>query len=134
MKRMHVNLSVTDLAESIRFYSALFDAAPTVEKNDYAKWMLDDPRVNFAISTQQCGAKGISHLGIQAENDDELSEVFARLERAGGETIKEEAQCCYATSTKQWIKDPEGVAWETFLTRGELAVYGSHQIPGTTTR
>jgi catechol 2,3-dioxygenase-like lactoylglutathione lyase family enzyme len=134
MKRFHVNLSVDDLAKSIGFYSALFDAEPTVRKADYAKWMLEDPRVNFAISTQQCGAKGISHLGIQVENDDELSEVTARLEKAGGPTFAEEAaQCCYAASTKQWIKDPEGVAWETFLTRGELAVYGDHGIPGVDT-
>lgn len=130
MKRFHVNLSVDNIDESVRFYSALFAAEPTVHKDDYAKWMLDDPRINFAISTKQCGDKGISHLGIQVENDDELDEVFDRLTRAGGATVTEEtAQCCYATSTKQWIKDPEGVAWETFLTRGELPVYGDHRAP-----
>ena len=130
MKRFHVNLSVEDLDASVRFYRSLFDAEPTVLKDDYAKWMLDDPRVNFAISTQQCGAKGVSHLGIQVEDDAELSDVFARLERAGGATLKEDdARCCYAKSTKQWIKDPEGVAWETFLTRGEIAVYGDHAVP-----
>ena len=128
MKRLHVNVKVDDLEASIRFYAALFAAEPTVTRPDYAKWMLDDPRVNFAIGT--CGSRpGIDHLGIQVETEAELAEVYARLEQAGGATLDEgETTCCYAHSTKQWIEDPQGVAWETFLTHGEAAVYG-HQRP-----
>jgi catechol 2,3-dioxygenase-like lactoylglutathione lyase family enzyme len=128
MKRLHVNISVTDLDASIGFYTALFDSAPTVQKSDYAKWMLDDPRVNFAITTR--GArKGIDHLGIQVENDAELKEVYARLETANAPTIEEgETTCCYAHSEKSWAFDPDSIAWETFLTRGESTVYGSDGI------
>jgi catechol 2,3-dioxygenase-like lactoylglutathione lyase family enzyme len=128
MKRLHVNISVTDLDASIGFYNSLFAAEPTVLKTDYAKWMLDDPRVNFAISTHG-ERKGIEHLGIQVENDDELSEVYSRLQVAGAPVIEEgETTCCYANSEKSWIFDPEGIAWETFLTRGESPVYGSDVI------
>lgn len=126
MKRLHVNLSVEDLDASVRFYARLFAAEPGVLKSDYARWMLDDPRVNFAISTRQPG-RGVNHLGIQAEDDAELAEVYARLQQAGGPVLDEgDTTCCYAHSTKRWITDPEGVAWETFLTRGEAAVYGHH--------
>ncbi len=128
MKRLHVNLSVDDLDASVRFYSRLFAAKPGVLKPDYARWMLEDPRVNFAISTRQPG-HGVNHLGIQAEDDDELAEVYERLQEAGGPVLNEgETTCCYARSTKQWITDPQGVAWETFLTRGESAIYG-HDHP-----
>ena len=128
MKRMHVNLSVADLDKSIGFYSALFSAQPSVKKDDYAKWMLDDPRVNFAISTRG-SQDGIDHLGIQVENENELDEVYSRLKTAGGPIIEEGATtCCYAQSEKSWIFDPEGVAWETFLTLGESPVYGTDQI------
>jgi catechol 2,3-dioxygenase-like lactoylglutathione lyase family enzyme len=128
MKRLHVNVSVTDLDASIGFYSSLFDTEPTVLKADYAKWMLDDPRVNFAITTRGSN-KGIDHLGIQVENDTELSEVYSRLQTAGAPVIEEgETTCCYANSAKSWIFDPEGIAWETFLTRGESPVYGSDFI------
>jgi catechol 2,3-dioxygenase-like lactoylglutathione lyase family enzyme len=125
---MHVNLAVNDLDASIRFYTSLFDSEPDVVKADYAKWMLDDPRVNFAISTR--GArKGIDHLGIQVENDSELDEVYGRLKNAAAPVIEEGATtCCYAQSEKSWIFDPEGIAWETFLTRGESPVYGSDTI------
>ena len=124
MKRLHVNLGVQDLDASVRFYSALFATDPTVLKEDYAKWMLEDPRVNFAISTHGAGA-GVDHLGIQVEDDGELAEVFDRLQQAGGPTLDEgETTCCYARSTKQWIQDPQGVAWETFLTHGDEPVYG----------
>ncbi|WP_405233118.1 ArsI/CadI family heavy metal resistance metalloenzyme [Lentisalinibacter salinarum] len=124
MKRLHVNLSVEDLDASVRFYSKLFAAEPGVLKADYARWMLEDPRVNFAISTRQSG-RGVNHLGIQAEDDGELEQVYARLREAGGPVLDEgETTCCYARSKKQWISDPQGVSWETFLTRGESAVYG----------
>jgi catechol 2,3-dioxygenase-like lactoylglutathione lyase family enzyme len=124
MKRLHLHVGVNDLDQSIRFYSHLFAAEPTVTKPDYAKWMLDDPRVNFAISTRQEGA-GVRHLGIQVENADELQEVYARLKQADGPTLEEGATtCCYAKSEKTWINDPQGVAWETFLTTGESTTYG----------
>jgi catechol 2,3-dioxygenase-like lactoylglutathione lyase family enzyme len=124
MKRLHVHVSVEDLAQSIRFYSTLFAAEPTVLKDDYAKWMLEDPRVNFAISERD-GAPGVQHLGIQAEDQAELAEVYGRLSRAERPIIEQEgATCCYARSDKQWIADPQGVAWETFFTHGEATVYG----------
>lgn len=131
MKRMHVNLSVTDLDTSIGFYSSLFNAEPSVIKKDYAKWMLEDPRVNFAITTRG-SRKGIDHLGIQVEDADELNEVYAQLKTAGGPILEEgETTCCYANSEKNWIFDPEGIAWETFLTRGESPVYGTDVMKTT---
>jgi catechol 2,3-dioxygenase-like lactoylglutathione lyase family enzyme len=125
MKRMHVHVSVRDLDASVRFYSTLFDATPTVLKADYAKWMLDDPRVNFAISTR--GAPpGIEHLGIQVADADELHEVYERLEKADAPVLEEgETVCCYAKSEKSWIEDPQGIRWETFLTTAESTIYGS---------
>lgn len=124
MKRLHIHVAVEDLAESVRFYGALFAAPPTVSKPDYAKWMLDDPRVNFAVSARG-GAPGVQHLGIQAEDDAELEEVFGRLAAAGRPVLEEAgATCCYARSEKQWVSDPQGVPWETFLTHGESTVYG----------
>ena len=128
MKRFHVNISVTDLDASIGFYTSLFDTEPAVLKEDYAKWMLDDPRVNFAITTRG-NRKGIDHLGIQVENHNELDEVYARLKTAGAPVIEEgDTTCCYANSEKSWIFDPEGIAWETFLTRGESPVYGTDVV------
>jgi catechol 2,3-dioxygenase-like lactoylglutathione lyase family enzyme len=127
MKRLHVHVSVDDLAQSIRFYSTLFAAEPSVLKSDYAKWMLDDPRVNFAISTgcRSGDAAGFSHLGIQAEDESELAEVYDRLSQAECPIVEQKATtCCYAKSDKQWIADPQGVPWETFLTYGESTVYG----------
>jgi catechol 2,3-dioxygenase-like lactoylglutathione lyase family enzyme len=124
MKRLHLHVSVDDLPRSIHFYSALFDAPPTVEKPDYAKWMLADPRVNFAISARGARA-GLDHLGVQVETTDELHEVYGRLKQAGGGVYEEGATtCCYARSEKSWIADPQGLKWETFLTTGESAVYG----------
>ncbi len=124
MKRLHVHVGVNDIGQSIRFYSTLFAAEPTVTKPDYAKWMLDDPRVNFAISLRP-NAGGVRHLGIQAENAAELQEVYARLKQADGPTLEEGATtCCYAQSEKTWINDPQGVAWETFHTTGESTTYG----------
>ena len=125
MKRLHVHVSVADLDESVRFYSTLFAVGPTVRKDDCAKWMLDDPRVNFAISERD-KATGIRHLGIQVETDAELAEVFARLDHAHRPVLNEgQTTCCYAKSEKSWIEDPQGVQWETFLTTGESTVYGA---------
>ncbi|NQV80980.1 MAG: VOC family protein, partial [Alphaproteobacteria bacterium] len=124
MKRLHVNIAVTELDPTVAFYSSLFAAPPTVLKPDYAKWMLDDPRVNFSVSTR-ASTKGLDHLGIQVESDDELHEVHDRLKTAGGPILElGETVCCYAKSAKTWISDPDGVAWETFFTTGESAVYG----------
>jgi len=126
MKRLHVHLGVEDLEQSIRFYSTLFAAEPTVLKTDYAKWLLDDPRVNFAISRGH-GAAGIQHLGIQAQDADELAEIYGRLQQADRPVLEEGATiCCYAQSEKSWISDPQGLAWETFLTHGDSTVYGGN--------
>jgi hypothetical protein len=128
MKRLHVHVAVKDLDASISFYSHLFASEPAVRKPDYAKWMLEDPRVNFAISHRD-GAHGVRHLGIQVENRDELVEVYGRLHRAERPVIEQgETVCCYAQSEKSWIDDPQGVQWETFLTTGESTVYGSDAI------
>lgn len=127
MKRLHVHVGVSNLDESIQFYSALFATEPTVIKDDYAKWMLDDPRVNFAISSGNNASKGIEHLGIQAESTDELAEVYGRLAAAEGPVLDEGATtCCYAKSEKSWISDPDGVVWEAFYTNGEATVYGTN--------
>lgn len=128
MKRLHVNLSVTDMEKSIQFYTTLFSAEPTVVKNDYAKWMLEDPRVNFAISNHG-SQDGLDHLGIQVENDQELHEVYDRLKSADAKVIETGATtCCYAESEKSWIFDPDNVAWETFLTHGESPIYGTDDL------
>ena len=124
MKRLHVHMSVDDLDHSIRFYSTLFASPPTVVKPDYAKWMLEDPRVNFAISMRG-NAPGLDHLGIQVETGEELHEVYGRLRNAGSAVLEVGATtCCYAESEKSWIDDPTGISWETFLTSGESTVYG----------
>ena len=128
MKRLHVHVSVNDVDASVRFYSQLFATDPTVRKSDYARWMLDDPRVNFAISRRD-GRPGVQHLGIQVEDRDELAEVYERLRRAERPVIEEgETTCCYAHSEKSWIDDPQGVQWEAFLTIGESTVYGADEI------
>jgi len=125
MKRLHVHVGVSDLDRSIGFYSTLFGAEPNVVKPDYAKWMLDDPRVNFAISQGQHATRGIEHLGIQVETPIELTEVYERLKAADRPMLEEGATtCCYAKSEKSWIADPDGIAWEAFLTSGEATVYG----------
>ena len=125
MKRLHVHVAVHDLKQSIRFYSALFAAQPAVEKDDYAKWMLDDPRVNFAISTR--GRKpGLDHLGIQAESGGELEDIGARLAQADVSVMPQKnASCCYAKSDKYWTIDPQGIAWESFHTLDSVPTYGS---------
>ncbi len=128
MKRLHVHVAVKNVDASIRFYSQLFAAEPSVRKPDYAKWLLDDPRVNFAISER--GAEpGVDHLGIQVEDRTELQDVYGRLKKAEAPVIEEgETTCCYAYSEKSWIEDPQGVQWETFLTTGESTVYGTDEV------
>lgn len=124
MKRLHLHVSVPDLGQSIAFYETLFGAAPVVVKDDYAKWMLEDPRVNFAIS-QRDRAAGVDHVGIQVESPAELGELSNRLKAAGAETFDQEATtCCYAQSDKSWVSDPAGLRWETFYTFGEATTYG----------
>lgn len=123
MKRLHVHVSVDNLADSLKFYSGMFGAEPTVLKPDYAKWQLEDPRMNFAIS--QRGAKaGLDHLGIQVESGAELCDMQARLDALQPGVEKEEAACCYAKSDKYWVTDPSGIAWETFHTLDSIPTFG----------
>lgn len=126
MKRFHVHVSVTNLDESIRFYSGLFGAQPSVIKPDYAKWMLEDPRINFAISHNKCGsAPGINHLGLQVDSDAELVALDERFASAGLAAVQERgAQCCYAEGDKTWLQDPQGIAWEHFHTLATVPVFG----------
>ena len=124
MKRFHVHVSVRDLPESVRFYSSLFGTPPSVEKGDYAKWMLDDPRINFAIS-QRGHAAGVNHLGFQVDSGEELKELREQVAKADIAALDQAgASCCYARSDKYWIEDPQGVAWETFHTLGSVPIYG----------
>ncbi|MFN4091776.1 MAG: ArsI/CadI family heavy metal resistance metalloenzyme [Brevundimonas sp.] len=127
MKRLHVHVAVEDLNRSIAFYSTLFGSEPSVLKNDYAKWMLEDPRVNFAIS-DRARVPGVDHLGIQVETNDELADLAQRLKSAGEVTRDQEATtCCYAQSDKAWVNDPSGLRWETFFTFGEATAYGEDE-------
>ena len=131
MKRIHLHVNVADLDQSIRFYETLFGVAPSVVKDDYAKWMLDDPRVNLAISSRGRLA-GVDHVGIQTDDGDELAEIAARLKSAGSATRDEVGTtCCYAMSDKHWVEDPAGVRWETFFTFGESTRYGGAPAPAT---
>lgn len=124
MKRFHVHAHVADLQASIAFYSKLFAAEPTRAEPDYAKWMLDDPRINFAISTRG-GSPGVDHLGIQADTDDELGELKDRAMQADLAMLDQgEASCCYARSDKYWLVDPQGIAWEQFRTLESIPVFG----------
>jgi hypothetical protein len=124
MKRFHVHVAVKDLRDSIRFYSAMFGREPTVTKPDYAKWMLEDPRVNFAIS-QRSQTLGVNHLGMQAETDDELEDIHANLQLADNSIVAEKGvSCCYAKSDKYWVTDPQGVAWESFRSLGSIPLFG----------
>jgi catechol 2,3-dioxygenase-like lactoylglutathione lyase family enzyme len=125
MKRFHVHLAVDDLAANIRFYSTVFGVPPTVEKTDYAKWMLDDPRINFALSSR--GMKpGVDHLGVQVESDEELAELRGNVARADIAALDQEgAACCYARSDKYWVTDPQGIAWETFRTLDGIPTFGA---------
>jgi len=124
MKRFHIHVSVTDLAQSIRFYSTLFGAEPSKVETDYAKWMLEDPRVNFAISTHHQPA-GVNHLGFQVDSEGELRAMRTQLQEADARLIEENEQaCCYARSDKYWVTDSTGIAWETFHTLGNIPLYG----------
>lgn len=124
MKRLHVHVAVESVEDSVKFYSVLFGGAPTVRKPDYAKWMLEDPRVNFAISARG-RIPGVDHLGIQVESNTELAEVADRLRTAREHLFDEGATtCCYAKSEKAWVRDPSGLSWETFHTTGESTTYG----------
>jgi catechol-2,3-dioxygenase len=123
MKRFHVHLGVADLAASIAFYSQLFGMAPTRTESDYAKWMLDDPRLNFAISTRS-GKVGLDHLGFQADSESELADMKSRARSADMALVDEgQTSCCYAESDKYWLTDPQGVAWEHFQTLGSIPVF-----------
>jgi catechol 2,3-dioxygenase-like lactoylglutathione lyase family enzyme len=130
MKRFHVHVAVDNLAQSIQFYTAMFATQPFVQKADYAKWMLDDPRVNFAIS-QRGAQSGLNHLGIQVESDDELKQMQSRLESLQPDVEKEaDVACCYAKSDKYWVNDPAGIAWETFHTLSSIPVFGGAESAG----
>jgi catechol 2,3-dioxygenase-like lactoylglutathione lyase family enzyme len=131
MKRFHVHVTVEDLDQSIRFYSTLFAIEPTIVKSDYAKWMLEDPRVNFAISDRS-KTTGVDHLGLQVDSPEELKEIGDRLDAAGRDVYdRGEAHCCYAHSHKAWVRDPEGLAWETFFSLGQETVYGEGAVQAT---
>ncbi|MCI0400386.1 MAG: VOC family protein [Gammaproteobacteria bacterium] len=124
MKRFHVHVSVKDLTQSIGFYSKIFGATPSVEKVDYAKWMLDDPRINFAIS-QRGHVPGVNHLGFQVDSDEELRGLRNQVASADLAALDEPgAACCYAKSDKYWVEDPQGIAWETFHSLGTITVFG----------
>lgn len=128
MKRFHVHVGVKDLQQSIDFYSALFGVAPSVVKDDYAKWMLDDPRINFAISTRS-GKAGLDHLGLQVDSDEELTQVEAQLKQASPDVIVQKGTaCCYAESDKHWVQDPAGIAWEAFHTLATVPVFGEQPV------
>lgn len=128
MKRLHMHVSVPDLEQAIAFYSTLFDAPPSVVKDDYAKWMLEDPRVNLAISAR-ARAAGVDHVGVQVDSREELAELAGRLKAAGATTFDQEATtCCYAKSDKSWVTDTAGIRWETFFTHGEATAYGEDEV------
>jgi catechol 2,3-dioxygenase-like lactoylglutathione lyase family enzyme len=124
MKRFHVNVAVADLDRSVEFYSTLFGTGPTVLKPDYARWLLEDPRINFSLS-ESGHRRGINHLGLQAESESEVLDLRKRLHQAGLETSDQaNAECCYAKATKTWVRDPDDVAWESFVTHEDLPHYG----------
>lgn len=132
MKRMHIHISVDNLPTSIQFYSALFASEPSVIKTDYAKWMLEDPRINFAIS-KRGAALGLNHLGLQVESADELADMNTRLQQLQSEVVEEmDTACCYAKSDKYWVNDPQGIAWETFHTLASIPVFGSEDSKAST--
>ena len=128
MKRMHIHVSVPNIAKSIPFYSKMFASEPTVMKSDYAKWQVEDPKINFAISARGASL-GVNHLGIQVGDETELAEMKGRLEQIDGELIEEvDAACCYASSDKYWMNDPAGIAWETFHTLDSIPVFNHESV------
>lgn len=135
MKRIHIHISAADLAATKRFYSALFGQAPDVDQPDYMKWMLDEPRINLAISQRVGATRGVDHVGIQVDSDDELAALNTALQAAEQSTLAEpDAQCCYANSNKHWARDPQGVVWEMFHTMDAAPTYGHDlrdEIPHT---
>ena len=127
MKRFHVHVAVPDLQQSIQFYSTMFGAQPSVVKPDYAKWMLEDPRVNFAISERSSKA-GVNHLGFQVDSDEELGEIHGRLQGANAAIVEEkDIACCYSRSDKYWVTDPSGIAWESFHSLGTVPFFGGEE-------
>lgn len=125
MKRFHVHVAVNDITESVRFYSQIFSAEPTVLKPDYAKWMVEDPRINFAISARGSRGTGVNHLGFQVESDEDLKGMRAQLAAADAALVEENAvNCCYAKSDKYWVTDPQGIAWETWHNLGSVPMFG----------
>ena len=125
MKRMHLHMGVENLDSSIQFYTSLFGVSPTVKQEDYAKWIMDDPRINFAISTRCDSKRGVDHLGIQCEDRDSLVETANRLSEAGRPLVhQDKTVCCYASGQKVWVSDPQGVPWETFVTDGTSTTFG----------
>jgi catechol 2,3-dioxygenase-like lactoylglutathione lyase family enzyme len=127
MKRFHVHVAVNNLEEGIAFYSKAFDSQPTVQKPDYAKWMLEDPRLNFAISSRG-GKPGVNHLGFQLDSDEEFKAMHAQLAEADAGLVEEiGANCCYAKSDKYWVTDPAGIAWETYHSLGTIPLFGAEE-------
>lgn len=131
MNRFHVSVGVANIERSVAFYTTLFGTGPAVLKDDYAKWMLDDPRLNFSISENSKSRKGgINHVGLQTDTTAELQDIQARLDNAGQDTFEQpDAECCYARSTKTWVRDPDGVAWESFVTHENITHYGNDLEP-----
>jgi catechol 2,3-dioxygenase-like lactoylglutathione lyase family enzyme len=124
MKRLHIHVAVKDLEAGLRYYTTLFATEPVVRHDDYAKWSLEDPAVNFAISARGA-AEGVDHLGIQVDSEEALADFTTRLENAGAPALREEdANCCYARAEKTWSRDPSGVVWETFFTHGTSDTFG----------
>ncbi|MEM7620775.1 MAG: ArsI/CadI family heavy metal resistance metalloenzyme [Pseudomonadota bacterium] len=128
MKRFHVNVVVKDLERSISFYSHLFATEPSLKKEDYAKWMLEDPKLNFSI-TKHGLKEGIDHVGLEVDDEDELAEIRERLVKADSPIFDQpDVECCYANSKKAWIEDPSGIAWETFFSKGQTTTYGDGSV------
>jgi extradiol dioxygenase family protein len=128
MKRFHIHISVEDLNKSIQFYSQVFNAQPTIQKEDYAKWALDDPALNFAISTRG-NSIGLDHVGIQTDSDEELKRLQAQIEAAGIQGVAQEnTTCCYTRSDKYWVQDPQGIAWETFHSLESVPVFSEEEV------
>ena len=130
MNRIHIHISVEDLDQSVQFYTAMLETSPSVQKEDYAKWLVEEPAMNLAISSRCGQTPGVNHLGIQTDSDDGLEQITERLSAAQQNLLKEHnTNCCYAKSNKTWVEDPSGVKWETFYTHGESTKYGEDFAP-----